>query len=67
MDQHLGLRSPAQAELILADPTASVNDKVRIDGAARRARLDMQATLEGSKRRASDVLTLADVLRGQPA
>ena len=27
----------AQAELVLADPAASINDKVRIDGAARRA------------------------------
>jgi hypothetical protein len=35
----------AQAERVLADPTASINDKVRIDGAARRALIDMQATL----------------------
>lgn len=35
----------AQAEQVLADPTATINDKVRIDGAARRALVDMQATL----------------------
>jgi hypothetical protein len=29
----------AQAEQVLADPAASINDKVRIDGAARRARM----------------------------
>jgi hypothetical protein len=36
----------AQAELVLADPEASINDKVRIDGAARRALADMQAALQ---------------------
>ena len=35
----------AQAEQVLADPTATINDKVRIDGAARRALLDVQAML----------------------
>jgi hypothetical protein len=40
----------AQAEQVLADPAATINDKVRIDGAARRAMLDMQATLKAGKR-----------------
>jgi hypothetical protein len=38
----------AQAELVLADPTVSINDKVRIDGAARRALLDMQSALQAA-------------------
>ena len=40
----------AQAELVLADPTASINDKVRIDGAARRALTDMQAVLAAKRK-----------------
>ena len=40
----------AQAELVLADPAASINDKVRIDGAARRALIDMRATLQSKRK-----------------
>jgi hypothetical protein len=39
----------AGAERVLADPAASINDKVR-DGAAHRARLAMAATLHAAKR-----------------
>jgi hypothetical protein len=40
----------AQAELVLADPAVSINDKVRIDGAARRALIDMRATLQAKRK-----------------
>jgi hypothetical protein len=51
----------AQAEQVLADPAATVNDKIRIDGAARRARLDMQAVLQPE--RDQRVMGLGDILR----
>jgi hypothetical protein len=43
-------RLTAEAERALADPAVSLNEKVRIDGAARRARADMKATLQANKR-----------------
>jgi hypothetical protein len=38
-------RLTALAEAAALDPTTTANDLVRLDGAARRARLDMKATL----------------------
>jgi hypothetical protein len=54
----------AQAELILADPAASINDKVRIDGAARRALIDMRTTLQ-SKRKPDQKLSDLDAYLAQ--
>jgi hypothetical protein len=56
-------RLTAEAERALADPSVSLNEKVRIDGAARRARTDMWAVLKVNKRDAS-APTLGAVLKG---
>jgi hypothetical protein len=50
-----------QSEVVLADPTATVNDRVRITGAARRALLDMQAALASKPEH--HALTLGELLR----
>src|SRR6516164_739827 len=56
-------RLTAEAERALADPTVSLNEKVRIDGAARRARSDLLAVLKINKRDESPP-TLGSVLKG---
>jgi hypothetical protein len=41
----------AQSEFALHDPTVSINDRVRLDGAARRAIRDMQTVLQSDRDR----------------
>jgi len=50
----------AEAERALADPAASINDKVRIDHAAARARADMAVAIAAGKPKP---MTLPDLLR----
>lgn len=57
----------AEAELALLDPSVSLNDKTRIDGAAARARRDMAAVLQATKTDATKPQTLQDYVRSRRA
>jgi hypothetical protein len=56
---HRAAALAVRLEAALLDPDITANDLVRLDGAARRARLDMQAVLAPSKR--EPALSLAEL------
>jgi hypothetical protein len=55
----------AQSEIVLADPAVSINDKIRADHAAERARRALQEMLDAVKREPSHNIPLRERLTAE--